>query len=79
MLPIYPARERPIEGVSSFLIFDKVVCPHKQLVSKDQLLQVLSHRDGEVILTLGAGDIDALVPKVAEMLKNEYLSIKKAQ
>lgn len=79
MLPIYPARELPIEGVSSALIYDKVVCPVKQLVSKDQLLQVLSHREGEVILTLGAGDIDALVPKVAEMLKNEYLSIKKAQ
>ena len=79
MLPIYPARELPIEGVSSALIYEKVVCPVKQLVSKDQLLQVLSHREGEVILTLGAGDIDALVPKVAEMLKNEYLSIKKAQ
>ncbi len=75
LLDIYPARELPIEGVTSQIIFDKITTPNKVLITKSELLDVLSKRDVDVLMTVGAGDIDKLVEPIADMLKNRY-SIK---
>jgi len=72
LLDIYPAREQPIEGVTSQIIFDKITTPNKVLITKNELLDVLSKRDIDVLMTVGAGDIDKLVEPIAEMLKNRY-------
>lgn len=72
LLDIYPARELPIEGVSSEIIFEKITASNKVLITKSELLDVLSKRDIDVLMTVGAGDIDKLVEPIAEMLKNRY-------
>jgi len=68
LLDIYPARELPIEGVSSAIIFDKMQNSDKVLIKKEALLEELKTRDLEVLMTLGAGDIGALVPDIVKML-----------
>jgi len=68
LLDIYPAREEPIPGVSSELIFKDVTAPEKVLLRKDELLQYLEGEDIDVLLTLGAGDIDRFVGPITEML-----------
>lgn len=76
LLPIYPARELPIEGVSSNLVLDNVQAESKALYTKEQLLEwvetdfaVNRNRDlGEVIITAGAGDIDQLVETIQQIL-----------
>ena len=70
MLPIYPARELPIEGVSSEMILDKVTVKDKVLVEKDQLMDTIKNKDIECLVTFGAGDIDRFVPKIEEYLKS---------
>jgi UDP-N-acetylmuramate--alanine ligase len=70
LLDIYPAREKPIEGVTSSLIFDKVSIDSKTLCSKSDLLEVLKGKDLQVLVTLGAGDIDAMVEKIREEITN---------
>ncbi len=68
LLDIYPAREKPIEGVTSKIIFDEVTCP-KTLCNKDELLSLLDNKqDIEVLLTIGAGDIDQLLEPIRELL-----------
>ncbi|RYY39703.1 MAG: UDP-N-acetylmuramate--L-alanine ligase [Chitinophagaceae bacterium] len=74
LLPIYPARELPMEGVSSALILDAIDKEDKRLLDKDQLLEwakntQLDKEFGEVIITAGAGDIDTLVPRLKEILE----------
>lgn len=71
LLDIYPAREEPIPGVSSNLIFDQIQHPEKQLISKRELLDKLNARNPEILLTLGAGDIDTLVEPIADWLKKK--------
>ncbi|MEG1544518.1 MAG: UDP-N-acetylmuramate--L-alanine ligase [Tannerellaceae bacterium] len=68
LLDIYPAREEPITGVTSQIIFDKVTLPSKTLCRKDELLEVVKSRDFEVVLMLGAGNIDRLVEPVKQIL-----------
>ena len=69
MLDIYPAREKPIEGITSKVIFDKVTCK-KTLCKKEELLDLLEKKDDiEVLLTIGAGDIDRLLPEIKEILE----------
>jgi UDP-N-acetylmuramate--alanine ligase len=68
LLDIYPARELPIEGVSSAIIFDEMQNSNKVLIKKEALLEELKTRDLNVLMTLGAGDIGALVPDIAKML-----------
>lgn len=68
LLDIYPAREEPIPGVTSRLIFDRVTIPAKRMCKKEELLDVLAAGDYEVVLMLGAGDIDRLVEPVRELL-----------
>ena len=68
LLDIYPAREEPIPGVSSQMIFDEVTCSEEQMCSKETLLNVLNDKDLEVVMTIGAGNIDRLVEPIKELL-----------
>lgn len=69
LLDIYPARELPIEGVTSQIVFDKVTCK-KTLCNKADLLSLLEDKTNiEVLLTIGAGDIDQLLLPIKEMLE----------
>jgi UDP-N-acetylmuramate--alanine ligase len=67
LLDIYPAREAPVEGVDSGLIFDQTDMADKVLIKKEQLLPVLKERQPEVLLTLGAGDIDQFVEPIVNL------------
>lgn len=69
MLPIYPARELPIEGVNSQMILDKVTLKDKMLVEKDALMDTIKNKDIDCLVTFGAGDIDRFIPKIEEYLK----------
>jgi UDP-N-acetylmuramate--alanine ligase len=69
---IYPAREQPIEGVTSQLIYDRLRPGiKKQLVSKDDVISLVKQRDFDVLVVLGAGDLDALVPQITKILKTK--------
>ncbi len=68
LMDIYPARELPIEGVSSKIIFDKMKNNNKQLVTKANVMQVLKTKNVDVLMTLGAGDIDTFVSKIKNWL-----------
>jgi len=68
LLNIYPARELPIEGVSSEIIFKDVTCPQKVLIDRNELMDYLEKEEVDVLLTLGAGDIDRFIDSIAEML-----------
>ncbi|WP_304507736.1 UDP-N-acetylmuramate--L-alanine ligase [Duncaniella muris] len=68
LLDIYPAREEPIEGVSSEIIFDKVRCEDKILINKEKLVETLKNRNFDILLTLGAGDINTFIPAIIENL-----------
>ncbi|HQS50332.1 MAG: UDP-N-acetylmuramate--L-alanine ligase [Sphingobacteriales bacterium 17-39-43] len=70
MLDIYPARELPIEGVSSAMILDKVSIEAKQILSKEQTLDYIRVQKPELLLTVGAGDIDTLIIPLKEILTN---------
>ncbi len=71
LLPIYPAREQPIEGVDSKMLLDKMKLQDKMLLDKNTLLEQLAHRRPEVLLTMGAGDIDTLVKPIAHCLTGQ--------
>lgn len=61
LLDIYPAREEPIQGVSSELIFKDVRCPEKILLHKEELMDYLAKERIDVLITLGAGDRKSVV------------------
>ena len=66
---IYPARELPIEGVTSKLIYDNLKPGvEKQIIEKKDVLQFVQEHDFEVLIVLGAGDLDNRVPEIAEIL-----------
>ena len=69
LLDIYPARELPIEGVTSQIIFDEIANENKTLITKKELLDCLKSKRFDVLLTVGAGDIDTYLPQIVEMLK----------
>ncbi len=71
LVPLYPAREEPIEGVSSELIFEKMENRSKFLVEKDEVAELLQQRPTEVVITMGAGDIDGIAHQIIEVLKNK--------
>lgn len=70
LLDIYPAREEPIPGVTSALIFDQVTLPadRKKLIRREELLALVEQESFEVVLMVGAGNIDRLVEPVKEIL-----------
>ena len=68
---IYPARELPIEGVTSQLIYDNLKeGVEKELIQKDQVLDYIKTHQFEVLVVLGAGDLDNLVPQMTKILKH---------
>lgn len=69
LLDIYPAREEPIEGVTSDLIFDLIHSAKKERVSKENLLSLLSDKETDVLVTLGAGDIDTMLPQIQTIIE----------
>ncbi len=69
LLPIYPAREEPLPGVTSRLLLDKIYRAEKCLLEPEEVVEHLKNRGADVVLILGAGDIDQLVEPIAETLK----------
>lgn len=69
LLDIYPARELPIPGVTSKLIYDKLTSARKEMCTKDDLLDIVRKKDFDVLITLGAGDVEDYAEKIAEILK----------
>jgi UDP-N-acetylmuramate--alanine ligase len=68
LLDIYPARELPIPGVTSEIIF-KDITAEKVLLQRSELMEYLRNEPVEVLATIGAGDIDRFVREIAEMLE----------
>ena len=69
---IYPARELPIEGVTSELIYNNLrPGVEKQIIRKEDVLDLVRSRDFDVLIVLGAGDLDNQVPQITEILKNK--------
>ncbi len=71
LLEIYPAREKPVEGITSRLIFNLVSLDNKILIEKEQLMHVMAERRPELLLTMGAGDIDQFVEPITNLYSNE--------
>ena len=69
---IYPAREEPIPGVTSGLIYDRLKeGVSKKMIRKDEVLDFVKERHFEVLVVLGAGDLDSLVPQITKLLKSK--------
>lgn len=74
LLDIYPARELPIEGVNAAMLIDGIHTDKKVLLSKDQVMDYLNVSKPEVLVTMGAGDIDRLVPGIAAWMNSRIKS-----
>ena len=73
MMPIYPAREKPILGVTSSMVLRKIDSMSKYLCTPDQVLELLPALCPDIVLSLGAGDIDRLVPRIEATLRENML------
>ena len=69
LLDIYPARELPIEGITSRWLLDKMMNEHKKVVSKTDLIAQILESEAKIIVTIGAGDIGELVPSIKQALQ----------
>ena len=72
LLDIYPAREEPIPGVTSEIIFKDVTAPEKLLITKEELMATLEKETPGVLVTFGAGNIDRFTGPITEMLESRY-------
>ena len=72
LLDIYPAREAPIEGVTSKIIFDRIKCADKVLCNKQDLIKTIKNYNFDVLLTAGAGDVCNFLPQICEVIKNQH-------
>ena len=70
LLDIYPAREEPIPGVTSEIIFKDVTAPEKVLLKKEELMDYLSNEPLDVLVSFGAGNIDRFIEPITELLKS---------
>jgi len=70
LLDIYPAREEPIPGVTSEMIFKDVTAPEKVLLKKEELMDYLADEPVDVLVTFGAGNIDRFIEPITQLLKN---------
>ena len=75
LLDIYPAREEPIPGVTSEIIFKDVTAPEKVLIKKEQLMDYLSEEPLDVLVTFGAGNVDRFIEPITEMLTERLTRI----
>lgn len=71
LLPIYPAREEPIPGVSSEIILNAITCKEKEICLKENLIERIKVGNFEVLMTMGAGNVDIYLPQIKEILDNE--------
>ena len=71
LLPIYPAREEPMPGVQSEMILPYISTPNKAVCSKQELLGQIARHNPDVVVMMGAGDIEFEVPKVYDLLKKQ--------
>jgi len=71
IIPLYPAREEPMEGVSSEIIFNQMQLEDKYLASKEETFEMLKNKDCDLVLTMGAGDIDNMTKNIVEILKSK--------
>lgn len=69
LLEIYPAREKPIKGVTSRWLLDKIENPNKKLIEKSKLVKEIKEQNPEVLITLGAGDIGLEIPNIKRELE----------
>ena len=74
LLEIYPARELPIAGVNSEMLMEKITAKEKQLITKDKVLSVLADLNTDIVVTIGAGDIDTLVEPIRNLLRNSIVN-----
>ncbi len=70
LLDIYPAREEPIPGVTSDIIFDRLTCPQKTLIRKEELMDTLEKEELDVLVSFGAGNIDRYIVPITRMLES---------
>ncbi len=68
---IYPAREKPIEGVTSKLIYDELTCKEKRMIHKEDVLDLVRTCDFDVLVVLGAGDLDNYVSQMAKIIESK--------
>lgn len=73
LLDIYPARELPIEGVTSSALLEKITSNEKMLCTKENLVSSVKNIDPELIMTMGAGDIDRFVPVLEELFTRQNI------
>jgi UDP-N-acetylmuramate--alanine ligase len=72
LLPIYPAREKPIEGITSEMLADFMINKNVVCTSKNDLLDIVLQKENvELIIMAGAGDIDTLIEPIKEILINK--------
>lgn len=71
LLEIYPAREKPVSGVSSAMILDKIKKPNKRILDKKELLSYVNGFENDIFLTIGAGDIGLLASKIEKIFNAE--------
>ncbi|WP_299754490.1 UDP-N-acetylmuramate--L-alanine ligase [uncultured Pontibacter sp.] len=77
LLDIYPAREKPLPGITSDIILEQVTSPVKELMHKDEVVKnLLKNSDFDVLATLGAGDIDTLVKPIKNILENNRYGLE---
>lgn len=68
---IYPAREAPIPGVTSTLIYNELTCKEKSMIHKEDVIDLVKKRDFDVLVVLGAGDLDNYVPQMTKIIENK--------
>jgi UDP-N-acetylmuramate--alanine ligase len=73
LLDIYPAREAPIEGVSAEIIFNQIKLPDKYMSSKNDIPRLLERLPLQVLITMGAGDIDQMIEPIKQILTKHYI------
>lgn len=71
LLDIYPAREEPIEGVTSQIIFDEIKCAKKLLIAKKDFVNTIKSCNFDILLTVGAGDINLFLPEIVKNATSE--------
>jgi len=72
LLPIYPARELPMEGVTSEMVLNKMKNNNKQVLNKEAVPEWITNNKTELLITAGAGDIDTLVEPIKKILNNKF-------
>ena len=79
LLDIYPAREEPIPGVTSEIIFKDVTAPEKVLLKKEELMDYLAQEPLDVLVSFGAGNIDRFIEPITELLKSRLKSLPRGE